>query len=214
MGTFVGLDVSLKATSICVLDESGTRVFEGKAATDPAVLARLIRKRAPEVVRVGLESGPTSAWLFHALTAAGVPAICLDARHAQAALSVRPERRARFGGDGPDGLVPGGQGQKRDLSRTQGASDLQTFPPDRPRVANPGKSDPNADRRRRRSGQLPYVDFFTANIRNPNTRRAYARACGTFLDWRETRGRSVGTIRPFDVSTYIESRAQTHSART
>ena len=50
MGTFVGLDVSLKATSICVLDEAGTRVFEGKAATDPAVLARLIRKRAPEVV--------------------------------------------------------------------------------------------------------------------------------------------------------------------
>src|ERR1017187_7935238 len=57
-----------------------------------------------------------------------------------------------------------------------------------------------------------YVDFFTANIRNPNTRRAYARACSTFLDWCETRGRSLGTIRPFDVSTYIESRAQTHSA--
>src|SRR5580698_1820867 len=57
-----------------------------------------------------------------------------------------------------------------------------------------------------------YVDFFTANIRNPNTRRAYARACGTFLDWCETRGRSLATIRPFDVSTYIESRAQTHSA--
>jgi transposase len=61
MGTFVGLDVSLKASSICVLDEAGTRVFQSKAPTDPAVLARLIRKRAPEVVRVGLESGPTSA---------------------------------------------------------------------------------------------------------------------------------------------------------
>src|SRR5580693_9377632 len=57
-----------------------------------------------------------------------------------------------------------------------------------------------------------YVDFFTANIRNPNTRRAYARACSTFLDWCETRGRDLGTIRPFDVSTYIESRAQSHSA--
>jgi hypothetical protein len=43
MATFVGLDFSLKATSICVLDESGGRVFEGKAATDPAVLTRLIR---------------------------------------------------------------------------------------------------------------------------------------------------------------------------
>jgi transposase len=92
MGTFVGLDVSLKATSICVLDEAGARIFEGKAATDPTVLARLIRRRAPEVVRVGLESGPTSAWLSHALTATGVPAVCLDARRAQAALSVRPNK--------------------------------------------------------------------------------------------------------------------------
>jgi site-specific recombinase XerD len=57
-----------------------------------------------------------------------------------------------------------------------------------------------------------YIDFFTSNIRNPNTRRAYARACSTFLDWCETRGRTLGTIRPYDVSLYIESRQQTHSA--
>jgi site-specific recombinase XerD len=57
-----------------------------------------------------------------------------------------------------------------------------------------------------------YVDFFTANIRNPNTRRAYARACNTFFAWCEERGLSLGTIRPFDVSTYIEVRQQTHSA--
>jgi transposase len=92
MRTIVGLDVSLKPTSVCVLDEVRTQVFEGKTATDPAVLARLIRKRVPEVVRVGLESGPTSIWLFHALTAAGVRTVCLDAWHAQAALSVRPNK--------------------------------------------------------------------------------------------------------------------------
>ena len=57
-----------------------------------------------------------------------------------------------------------------------------------------------------------YIDFFTSNIRNPNTRRAYARACGSFLAWAEERGRSLGTIRPYDVSLYIESRQQTHSA--
>lgn len=57
-----------------------------------------------------------------------------------------------------------------------------------------------------------YVDFFTANIRNPNTRRAYARACGRFLAWCEERGRTLGTIRPYDVSLYIETRQQTHSA--
>ena len=57
-----------------------------------------------------------------------------------------------------------------------------------------------------------YIDYFTSNIRNPNTRRAYARACGQFFVWCETRGRTLGTIRPIDVSTYIELRQQTHSA--
>jgi transposase len=57
MGMFVGLDVSLKDTSVCVLDHDGTRVFEGKVASGPAAIVRLIRKRAPDVVRVGLESG-------------------------------------------------------------------------------------------------------------------------------------------------------------
>jgi site-specific recombinase XerD len=49
-----------------------------------------------------------------------------------------------------------------------------------------------------------YVEFFTAHIRNPNTRRAYARACGRFLAWCESRGLALATIRPFDVAAYIE----------
>jgi site-specific recombinase XerD len=57
-----------------------------------------------------------------------------------------------------------------------------------------------------------YVEFFTANIRNPNTRRAYARACSRFFAWCEARGRSLTTIRPHDVATYIETLQQTHAA--
>jgi site-specific recombinase XerD len=57
-----------------------------------------------------------------------------------------------------------------------------------------------------------YVDFFTANIRNPNTRRAYAQACGRLFAWCDDRGLTLATIRPFDVATYIEARQQTHSA--
>jgi site-specific recombinase XerD len=57
-----------------------------------------------------------------------------------------------------------------------------------------------------------YVDFFTSNIRNPNTRRAYSRACQTFFTWCEGRGLSLTTIRPYDVATYIETRGLTHSA--
>jgi site-specific recombinase XerD len=57
-----------------------------------------------------------------------------------------------------------------------------------------------------------YIDFFTSNIRNPNTRRAYGRACATFLAWCDGRGLTLATIRPFDVATYIETLQQTHSA--
>jgi site-specific recombinase XerD len=57
-----------------------------------------------------------------------------------------------------------------------------------------------------------YVEFFTANIRNPNTRRAYARACARFFAWCDGRGLTLITIRPFDVATYMETLQQTHSA--
>jgi len=56
-----------------------------------------------------------------------------------------------------------------------------------------------------------YVEFFTANIRNPNTRRAYARATARFFAWCEDRGLSLLAIRPHDVATYIEGLQQTHS---
>jgi len=49
-----------------------------------------------------------------------------------------------------------------------------------------------------------YVEFFTANIRNPNTRRAYARACNRFFAWCEDQGLTPAVIRPHDVATYIE----------
>jgi site-specific recombinase XerD len=57
-----------------------------------------------------------------------------------------------------------------------------------------------------------YVEFFTANIRNPHTRRAYARACSQFFAWCDDRGLTLATIRPFDVASYIEARQATHSA--
>jgi site-specific recombinase XerD len=49
-----------------------------------------------------------------------------------------------------------------------------------------------------------YIEFFTANIRNPHTRRAYARACGRFFAWCESRHLALTAIRPFDVAAYVE----------
>src|SRR5215813_11791401 len=57
-----------------------------------------------------------------------------------------------------------------------------------------------------------YVEFFTANIRNPNTRRAYFRGCKRFLAWCEDRGLTLAAIRPHDVATYIEQRQNNVSA--
>lgn len=95
MDPYVALDVSLKEISVCVLDANGSVVFEGRASSDPASLARLIRAKAPRAVKIGLETGATSVWLWHALRAEGLPVVCLDARHAHAALSIRPTKTDR-----------------------------------------------------------------------------------------------------------------------
>jgi transposase len=83
------LDVSQDQTSMCVVDENGRVLWQGKCATIPEAIAGTLRTRASQAERIGLESGPLSIWLCHALTALGLPVVCLDARHAQAALSLQ-----------------------------------------------------------------------------------------------------------------------------
>lgn len=89
MTQYVGLDVSQKETSVCVIDESGKIVFEGKTPSEPGALARLLRKRAPTAERIGFETGAMASWLWHELKRVNLPVVCVDARHAHAALSVR-----------------------------------------------------------------------------------------------------------------------------
>ena len=57
-----------------------------------------------------------------------------------------------------------------------------------------------------------YVEFFTANINNDHTRRAYARACSRFFAWCENRGLSLTTIRPFDVAAWVKELQGQHGA--
>ena len=85
MGEYIGLDVSLKETALSVRRD-GKRVWRGRCDSDPAVIARVLRKHAPEAQRIVFETGPLSVWFYHALRAEGLPAICIDARHAKAAL--------------------------------------------------------------------------------------------------------------------------------
>ena len=86
MDQYIGLDVSLKDTAISVR-EGGKRIWRGKCPSDPKLLAELIRKHAPHARRVVFETGPLSTWFYHALMAEGVPAICIEARHAQKVLN-------------------------------------------------------------------------------------------------------------------------------
>jgi transposase len=86
---YVGLDVSLETTSLCVVDGNGSTVWRGSCPTDAAALADTVRKHAPGVVRVGLETGQLSNWLTLSLRRRGLPVVCLDARHAKAALSLQ-----------------------------------------------------------------------------------------------------------------------------
>jgi len=66
-----------------------------------------------------------------------------------------------------------------------------------------------------KSAQLRFLEFFSANIRNPNTRRAYAQAVGEFLGWCEMAGvRSMATIQPMHVASYIELLVRERSAPT
>lgn len=86
---YAGLDVSDKMTHVCVVDGSGAVIWAGACATDPDVIAKTLKTRAPGLVRVVLETGPLSAFLYHGLAERGVPAICVCARHAKGVLSAR-----------------------------------------------------------------------------------------------------------------------------
>lgn len=82
MKQYVGLDVSQKETSICIVDEAGRPLYQGRVKSDPGVLAAVVAKKAPNAERVGLETGAMSSWLWHELKRTGLPVVCIDARHA------------------------------------------------------------------------------------------------------------------------------------
>ncbi|MBT0781452.1 hypothetical protein KF941_18895 [Paracoccus sp. pheM1] len=82
MEQYIGLDVSLKDTAISIR-QGGSRIWRGKCASDPKVLADIICKQAPQAKCVVFETGPLSTWFYHVLSLEGVPAVCIEARHAQ-----------------------------------------------------------------------------------------------------------------------------------
>jgi len=89
MTIYAGLDVSDKMTHVCVVDSEGTCLWRGACATDPDVIAKTLGRHAVGLVRVVLETGPLSAFLYHGLIERGVAVTCICARHAKGVLSAR-----------------------------------------------------------------------------------------------------------------------------
>lgn len=99
MAQYIGIDVSLKDSFISVRQD-GRRIWRGKCPSEPKLVAEVIRKRAPEAERVVFETGPLSTWYYHELTAAGLPAICIDARQAKKGLDMARNKTDANDADG------------------------------------------------------------------------------------------------------------------
>lgn len=89
MAHFVGLDVSVQETAVCVVDEAGKVVFEQKVATEPDDLVGLLKSISGDYGRIGIEAGPLSQWLVIGLAEAGLPVICVETRHMNSLLNAQ-----------------------------------------------------------------------------------------------------------------------------
>ena len=95
MKYFAGMDVSLEETAICVVDETGRVIKEARAASEPEALHALLCSFSFPFECVGLEACSLTAWLHSELTSAGWPAICIESRHAKAAMGAMPNKTDR-----------------------------------------------------------------------------------------------------------------------
>jgi len=95
MDHFAGLDVSVKETSVCIVDDTGKIVREVKVASEPEALLALLKNPAYHFKRIGLEAGPLSQWLYSALAGAELPVICVETRHMRAVLKAQINKTDR-----------------------------------------------------------------------------------------------------------------------
>jgi len=95
MDHFAGLDVSVKETSVCIVDDNGRIVREVKVASEPEALLGVLTNPIYHFNRIGLEAGPLSQWLYSALANAGLPVICVETRQMRAVLKARINKTDR-----------------------------------------------------------------------------------------------------------------------
>ena len=100
MTNYVGLDVSQKTTTLCIVDGEGHRQWRGECVTSPEHIAQAVLRHAGAKASIGIETGPMTPWLVHELRSRGLDVICLDARHARAALRMQLNKTDRNDAEG------------------------------------------------------------------------------------------------------------------
>src|SRR5262249_30876924 len=102
---YVGIDVSLELSSVCVVDGRGKIVKEAKVASEPEALVYFFKELGVPVNRIGFEAGPLSQWLHAGVTQAGFETVLLETRHVEAGLSGVTVKKDRKGGGGVSELL-------------------------------------------------------------------------------------------------------------
>ena len=100
MKLFIGLDVSLAKTAICVVSEHGKIVQEAEVTSEPEPLLAWLQSLDGTITALGLEAGPLSQWLHHGLTEAGLDVVLMETRQVKGALKAMPIKTDRRDAEG------------------------------------------------------------------------------------------------------------------
>jgi transposase len=95
MELHVGLDVALDSTSVCIVDEVGSKVLETSVASEPEAVCSALKEHVGDIARVGIEACSTGIWLARELLAEGLPITVVEARHMRSALSAMRNKTDR-----------------------------------------------------------------------------------------------------------------------
>ena len=116
---YVGLDVGLEETSLCIVDSEGKTVREVKVSTEPAAIRSALEGYADRLSRIGVEASSLGLWLYRELHEGGLPIIVVEARHMRVSLSTMRNKTDR--NERRNAWTPPGECKQRTRRRAHSA---------------------------------------------------------------------------------------------
>jgi transposase len=92
---YCAFDVSLNSSAVCILNQEGTIIRESQVPSEPAAMDQWLKDTGLPIERIGLEAGGLSSWLCQELIDRGWPVICIETRHAKAAMKAQQVKTDR-----------------------------------------------------------------------------------------------------------------------